>query len=135
MDAHPHDQYLIFGYHADLDPKQKKNILVITNDDEEEGQNALSYRLSFSLKSLKHLVEQELFTINFSSLSVEKMCPNTNKLLMQRYSLISQLPTLDRFGLIVSNTATTFNKGALARCRELLIKNNKKVFTFMMSML
>ncbi len=64
---------------------------------------------------------------------MEELNINNNKLLMQRYSLISQLADLKVFGIIVSNTATTFHDRVLVRCQRLLKKHHKKAFTFMMS--
>jgi diphthamide biosynthesis enzyme Dph1/Dph2-like protein len=52
---------------------------------------------------------------------------------MQRYSLISQLDNYKIFGIIISNTATTFHRASLQRCQDILKKSDKKVFTFMMS--
>ena len=52
---------------------------------------------------------------------------------MQRYSIISQLDDHNVFGIIVSNTATTFHQKALFRCQDVLKRHNKKTFTFMMS--
>ena len=66
----------------------------------------LAEELMFSLKGLASKVSQEVFTLNFKEHKVEPLNLNQNKLLMQRYSLISQLDNYKVFGLIVSNTST-----------------------------
>lgn len=73
----------------------------------------LVQQLSFSLKSLREKVGQQLQGLNLSTGEIESLTPNNNKLLMQRYSLITQLEQQDIFGIIVSNTATVFHKQTL----------------------
>lgn len=67
---------------------------------------SVAEQLMFALKGIANKVGQQLFTFNFRSHNIEPLSLNQNKLLMQRYSLISQLDNYKIFGLIVSNTST-----------------------------
>lgn len=87
---------------------------------------------SFVAKSLRVKID-EIFYFDFANSKVEAFGGNHNKRLMQRYSMISQLDDHNVFGIIVSNTATTFHQKALLRCQDVLRRHNKKTFTFMMS--
>lgn len=88
---------------------------------------------SFIAKSLSLKIAQ-IFYFDFANTKVEAFAGNHNKRLMQRYSMISQLDDHSVFGIIVSNTATTFHQKALLRCQDVLKSHSKKTFTFMMSM-
>ena len=89
--------------------------------------------MSLSAKGLSSKIGPSLFSFNFSTNSLEDLSLDQNKLLMQRYSLISQLDKYTRFGIIVSNTATQFHRRMLSYSENILKKNEKKTFTFMMS--
>ena len=89
--------------------------------------------MSLSAKGLSKKIGSSLFSFNFQTNSLEDLSLNQNKLLMQRYSLISQLDNYKVFGIIVSNTATKFHKKMLSYSETVLKKNDKKTFTFMMS--
>ena len=122
---------MCFGYSGNI--KQKgRNILVIGDNEEEDGRMSLPNQLAFGLKNISG-IGQQLYIIRFATKEIESFSPNNTKLLMQRYSLISQLDKYTIFGVIVSNTATTFYRTVLERSVSLLKSSGKKTFTFMMS--
>ena len=109
---------MCFGYCGNI--KQKgKNILVIGDNEEEDGRMSLPNQLAFGLKNISG-IGQQLYIIRFATKEIESFSPNNTKLLMQRYSLISQLHKYTIFGVIVSNTATTFYRTVLERSVSLL---------------
>ena len=110
---------------------------MVVSEEQEEGaeQMSLPQQLSFALKGLSNKLGQQLFTLDLPNQhkKIQPLTLNNNKLLMQRYSLISQLDNYSVFGLIVSNTSTAFFQNMVKSSRQLLSRHGKKSFVFMMS--
>lgn len=133
-DCKEQDEYLLFGYYGTVD-QQGKNIMVVCSNEVEEGatEMTLCEKVELSLKSLAK-IGQKLYYLGDEERDIVTACQSkTSKRLMQRYSMISQLDNHSTFGIIVSNTGTSFFQAALQKSQAILTKHNKKTFVFMMS--
>jgi diphthamide biosynthesis enzyme Dph1/Dph2-like protein len=133
-DCKEEDEYLLFGYYGSVN-EERKNIMVVCNNEVEEGatEMTLCEKVELSLKSLSKM-GQKLYYLGDEERDIVTACQSkTSKRLMQRYSMISQLEKYSTFGIIVSNTGTSFFQAALQKSLAILNKQKKKTFVFMMS--